>query len=102
VGNLSLALHQLFRVAQQAGYEVRLQIIGHTDGTGSEGRNRPLSQRRAERVLALLASDDISEAHMRAMGAGSRELRREETTEHDRTMNRRVTLRVVLLEMPGR
>jgi outer membrane protein OmpA-like peptidoglycan-associated protein len=69
---------------------------------GSEGRNRPLSQRRAERELALLTSDDISEAHMRAMGAGSREVLREETTEHDRTMNRRVTLRVVLLEMPGR
>jgi flagellar motor protein MotB len=31
LGNLSLALRQLFRVAQQAGYEIRLQIIGHTD-----------------------------------------------------------------------
>jgi outer membrane protein OmpA-like peptidoglycan-associated protein len=102
VGNLSLTLRQLFRAAQHAGYEVRLQIIGHSDGTGSEGRNRPLSQKRAERMLTLLTSDDISEAHVRAIGVGSREPLRDEMTQHDRTANRRVTFRVVLLEMPGR
>jgi outer membrane protein OmpA-like peptidoglycan-associated protein len=99
---LSVAVQQLFKVAQHAGYEVRLQIIGHADKMGSEGKNRQLSQERAERVLALLSSDDIAGTHMRAVGVGSREPLQEETTEADRLTNRRVTLRVVLSELPGR
>ena len=102
LSSLSVAVQQLFKVAQHAGYEVRLHIIGHADKTGSEGKNRQLSQERAERVLAVLSSDDIAGTHMRAVGVGSREPLQEETTEADRLTNRRVTLRVVLSEMPGR
>jgi OOP family OmpA-OmpF porin len=100
--SLSMAVQQLFKVAQHAGQAVRLQIIGHTDKTGSEGRNRPLSQERAERILTILAAEDLVGTHVRAIGVGSREPLREETMEPDRAMNRRVTLRVVLPEMSGR
>jgi outer membrane protein OmpA-like peptidoglycan-associated protein len=95
-------VQQLFEVAQHADYEVRLHVIGHTDKTGSEGKNRQLSQERAERVRAILTSDGIAGTHMRAVGMGPREPLREETTETDRMMNRRVTLRVVLPEIFGR
>jgi outer membrane protein OmpA-like peptidoglycan-associated protein len=100
--SLSMAVQQLFNVAQQAGHGVRVQILGHTDKTGSEGRNQLLRQERAERILAILSAEDIVGTHVRAMGVGSREPLREETREPDRGMNRRVTLRVVLPEMPGR
>jgi OOP family OmpA-OmpF porin len=102
ISHLSLAVQQLFEVAQHAGYEVRLHIIGHTDKSGSEGRNRPLSQERAERILAILTSDDIAGTHVRAVGVGSRDSLRDEATEMDRLLNRRVTLRVVLPELHGR
>ena len=100
--SLSMAVQRLFNVAQQAGHGVRVQILGHTDKTGSEGRNQLLRQERAERILAILSAEDIVGTHVRAMGVGSREPLREETREPDRGMNRRVTLRVVLPEMPGR
>jgi outer membrane protein OmpA-like peptidoglycan-associated protein len=102
LSRLSVAVQQLFKVAQHAGYEVRLYIIGHADKTGSEGKNRQLSQERAERVLADLSSDDIAGTHMQAVGVGSREPLQAEMTEADRLTNRRVTLRVVLSEMPRR
>jgi hypothetical protein len=100
--SLSVAVPQLFKVAQQAGYEARLHIIGHADKTGSEARNQQLSQERAERILTVLTSDDIPRTQMRAVGVGSREPLHEATTEADRPTSRRVTLRMVLSEMPGR
>jgi OOP family OmpA-OmpF porin len=102
VRSLSMAVQQLFKVAQHAGQVVRLHIVGHTDQTGSEGRNRLLSQGRAEHVLTLLAAQDIAGAQVKTVGVASREPLQERTTEADRAMNRRVTLRVVLPEMPGR
>jgi OOP family OmpA-OmpF porin len=99
--HLSLAVQQLFKMAQQAGYEARLHIIGHTDRTGSERRNRQLSQARAEHILAVLTSDDIAGTPVRAVAVGSREPLTGETTEADRQMNRIVTFRVVLTELPG-
>jgi OmpA-OmpF porin, OOP family len=81
---------------------VRLHVIGHTDKTGSEGKNRQLSQERAERVRAILTSDGIAGTYFRAVGMGPREPLREETAETDRMMNRRVTLRVVLPAISGR
>jgi outer membrane protein OmpA-like peptidoglycan-associated protein len=101
LGSLSMAVQKLFKVAQHAGYEARLQSIGHTDKTGSEGKNRQLSQERAERILAVLTSDDIAGTRIRAVGVGSRDMLHDETTEADRMLNRRVPLRVMLPEIPG-
>lgn len=100
--SLRATVQKLFNMAQRAGYEAHLHIIGHTDKTGSERRNRQLSQARADRVRAVLTSDDIAGTHVRAVGIGSREVLREETTEADRQMNRTVTLRVLLIELPER
>ena len=98
---LRAAVQKLFKAAQHAGCAAHLHIVGHTDKTGSERRNRQLSQARAERILALLASDDIAGTPLRGVAVGSREPLGEETTEADRKMNRMVTLRVVLTELPG-
>ena len=87
-------------IAQGLGIGNRVEIVGHTDGGGSESGNRRLSERRAERVLALLVSEGIQEAHLRASGVGASEPVREEVTEQDRATNRRASFRVVLAELP--
>lgn len=44
-----------FRLA--AGRQPHLQVIGHTDATGSDSANKEVSERRAKAVLALLTAD---------------------------------------------
>jgi OOP family OmpA-OmpF porin len=100
--SLTVAVQKLFKIARHAGYEARLQIIGHTDKAGPEGKSRQLSQERAERILAVLTSDGIAGTHVRAVGVGSGEPLHDVATEADRMMNRRVTLRVRLPEIPER
>lgn len=72
---------------------VRLQIIGHTDGLGSDAVNQNLSERRAERVRAYLISVGIAEDRLRATGRGRRELKRPD--QPTAAENRRVEFQVL-------
>jgi len=47
--------------------EVRFQVFGHTDLVGSDEYNRSLGMRRAEAVVAFLASQGISRARVVAV-----------------------------------
>lgn len=60
-------------IAGRPGAEV--QVTGHTDTVGSSEDNDVLSQRRAEEVLAVLATQGIQREMMSAVGRGERELR---------------------------
>jgi outer membrane protein OmpA-like peptidoglycan-associated protein len=86
----------LYTAAQTVGQRVYLNIVGHTDTTGSEAANQRLSQERAERILALLVSHGFEAAHLTATGVGTQEPGRAELTEQDRAFNRRVSFRVIL------
>ena len=84
------------RLQELAGrQEVRLEITGHTDNSGTEARNTTLSQGRADSVAALLVSRVPAGPNLKIMTVGSREKLREELTESDRATNRSVTLKVV-------
>lgn len=48
---LRAAFQRLFEIGHQVGTAVHVQVIGHTDTSGSESRNLQLSQQRAEHVL---------------------------------------------------
>jgi outer membrane protein OmpA-like peptidoglycan-associated protein len=92
-------LEKLFEAAQAVGQSVHIEIVGHSDTTGSEERiNKRLSQERADAVLAALTSQGIDTTKFTTLGMGSKALLREEITEQDRALNRRVSFRVMLTD----
>ena len=52
----------------------RVRVEGHTDGPGTEAYNDQLSQRRADAVVAYLASTGVQTERLEAVGKGFREL----------------------------
>jgi OOP family OmpA-OmpF porin len=75
--------------------DVRIEIGGHTDATGTDAINNPLSQARAQAVMAYLARKGVPLEQMEAHGYGSRQPIATNTTAEGRAQNRRVELRVI-------
>jgi outer membrane protein OmpA-like peptidoglycan-associated protein len=67
-------------------------IEGHTDATGSDAVNLPLSQRRASHVRDFLVSQGVPGAKMSAVGYGSSRPAVPNDTDANRALNRRVQL----------
>lgn len=95
---LSADLRELQRLAPAAGKSVRLEVVGHTDVTGTEETNQQLSRERAEQVRARLALKLGDAVQISATGVGSREPVRAEQTEDDKRFNRSVTVRVTFTD----
>jgi OOP family OmpA-OmpF porin len=93
---LITTLHRLQHIARVLSVQVQVHIIGHTDTTGGEEKNKTLSQERAERLLSVLVAQGIAKSSLTVLGIGSREPRVDEATEEDRALNRRVSFRVDL------
>ncbi len=74
--------------------DVVLEIIGHSDSTGLEATNVPLSRNRADRVLAQLASEGLRRESMSSVGVATAQPLRTEDSEEGRQFNRSVTFRV--------
>jgi len=87
---------QSMAVAQQKN--VRLEISGHTDTSGSEARNSTLAEERAKAVASALKTRLPAFPNLTIKAIGSREKVREENTETDRASNRSVTFKVVSTE----
>lgn len=75
--------------------DVRIEIAGHTDATGTDAINNPLSLGRARAVMAYLARRGVPPERMEARGYGSGEPIATNTTREGRRQNRRVELRVI-------
>jgi OOP family OmpA-OmpF porin len=88
------ALAELARVVRDAGVAVRVEVIGRTDGTGSEGTNVRLSRARAEWVLSALEARGVRDIPLAILGVGASQPIRSEATPEDRAFNRSVTFRV--------
>jgi len=87
----------IYDYARQAGYDVRLHIIGHTDSTGTAKRNAELSLERANVLRAAIVAAGVDPATVTTEGAGPNQPLREEKTEEDRLANRRAQMRVTLV-----
>lgn len=74
--------------------ETNIIIQGHTDSTGSDSINQPLSQRRADHVLDFLASKGVPTSRMTAVGYGSSRPAVPNDTPENRALNRRVQLEI--------
>ena len=77
-------------VNQQGSMEVK--IIGHTDSTGSDAINNPLSMRRAESARDYLVSRGVASSRISTEGRGSREPIADNATEAGRARNRRIDI----------
>ena len=72
-----------------------LLIIGHTDNTGSDRINDPLSLNRASSVRSFLAGQGVSSDRMRVEGKGSREPVADNSTAAGRKEKRRVEVYIL-------
>ena len=70
----------------------RVAIIGHTDNTGSDAINNPLSVERAQSVRDYLTARGVSATRIETAGRGEREPVAENTSEAGRAKNRRVEI----------
>ena len=70
----------------------RLTIIGHTDSTGSDAVNNPLSIERAQSVRDYLAARGVSPQRVETAGRGAREPLADNNTDTGRAKNRRVEI----------
>ena len=72
--------------------EVRVEVQGHTDSTGSSAHNDGLSSRRAASVKAYLVSKGVSASRLEAKGYGENHPIADNTTTEGKQKNRRVEL----------
>ena len=70
--------------------ELKYEVQGHCDNTGSDAINDKLSQQRAEAIVARLVELGISYDRLTPVGKGSKEPIADNKTEEGRAKNRRV------------
>jgi outer membrane protein OmpA-like peptidoglycan-associated protein len=75
-----------------------IDVYGHTDPTGGDRINVPLSQRRAESVANYLTQRGVNRARIATQGFGSSQPIADNGTEAGRAQNRRVELRVTPIQ----
>lgn len=72
--------------------DTNITIIGHTDITGSDAINNPLSLNRANAVAQYLNQRNVAHTRMSVSGQGSRQPIATNATEEGRAQNRRVEI----------
>jgi peptidoglycan-binding protein ArfA len=73
---------------------VTLTVVGHTDNTGDDAINNPLSENRAKAVAAYLVSQGIPADSVSSKGAGSSQPVASNDTAAGRAQNRRTEITV--------
>jgi OOP family OmpA-OmpF porin len=94
IRELSQDISNLNQIINKVG-SGHVEIVGHTDDSGSEKANLRLSQQRAEQVLSLLRKAGTNTRYLTAIGVGDKEPLRRSSSSIDREMNRSVTFRVL-------
>lgn len=89
--NLRPVLDQ-FAQGLNAEPNTEIRIIGHTDSTGSDAINNPLSVNRAASARNYLAQRGVDGRRIRIDGRGSYEPVAENTTDAGRARNRRIEI----------
>lgn len=72
-----------------------IQIQGHTDSSGNDAINQPLSEKRAQSVQNFLLSKGVSGTRMSSYGLGSSQPVADNTTSAGKAQNRRVEVYIV-------
>lgn len=82
----------LDQFAHNLDANMRVSIVGHTDSTGSDAINRPLSMDRAQSVRDYLSYRGVSPARVDVSGRGASEPVADNGSEMGRAQNRRVQI----------
>ncbi|MET0217450.1 MAG: OmpA family protein [Burkholderiales bacterium] len=98
IESLAADLRELAVVSRRLGVAVRVTLIGHADATGRDAPNLGLSLARAEAVRSLLRKRGVDPELLAVRGAGPLEPLNPGATEQDRSLNRRVSFTVSILE----
>jgi outer membrane protein OmpA-like peptidoglycan-associated protein len=72
-----------------------VDVMGHTDSTGSDAYNQSLSERRASSVAGYLTSRGVQSARLATKGYGESQPKASNLDEAGRAANRRVEIRLV-------
>ncbi len=72
-----------------------VDVLGHTDSTGSDAYNQALSERRAYAVADYLSSRGVQSARLAARGYGESQPKASNLDTAGRSANRRVEIRLV-------
>jgi len=72
--------------------ESRVQVVGHTDNTGSAAHNQGLSERRANAVADVLMNGGVPFSRIETFGRGEDQPVASNLTEQGRAQNRRVEI----------
>jgi len=72
--------------------DTNILIEGHTDNTGTDAINQPLSERRAEAVAAELRANGVAASRLQTKGYGSSQPKYSNDTPENQAKNRRVEL----------
>jgi outer membrane protein OmpA-like peptidoglycan-associated protein len=75
-----------------------IDVYGHTDSTGGDAINIPLSQNRARSVADYLSMRGVNSARIATQGFGSSQPVADNSTEAGKQANRRVEIRIVPVE----
>ena len=74
-----------------------VDVLGHTDSTGTESVNKTLSEKRAQAVAAMLRSRGVAGARIATRGYGASQPIGDNRTDTGRALNRRVEIKIVPL-----
>lgn len=78
---------------------LRIELQGHTDSSGSDAYNLKLSQQRADSVRSYLAGQGVTASQLTARGYGETQPIDDNSTAEGRLRNRRVVM--LVLDNPG-
>lgn len=90
-GNLDRLLQQI----RETPKVVEIRVTGHTDASGSDQINQPLSRARAQKVRDYLVLNGLEQSNIIVEGFGSSRPVADNATEAGRSANRRVDITVV-------
>ncbi len=90
----SAAAQNLYAVARnlQQYPNSRVEVVGHTDSTGSAAHNQTLSERRAQSVASLLVQGGVSSSRIVSYGRAATQPIASNDTAAGRAQNRRVEI----------
>jgi OmpA-OmpF porin, OOP family len=75
--------------------QIKMEIEGHTDNTGSAAHNLELSTNRAKSVYDFLIKAGVPKDRLQYKGYGASKPKVENTTEEGKQLNRRIEFRIL-------